>query len=76
VTNGSKCVNETCIRVKGEGVYLYRAVDAARRTIDILVSAKRHVAVAGRFFRKALGQPHTIDPRMITVDKMPLIQSR
>jgi transposase-like protein len=69
-------VNETCIRIKGERVYLYGAVDAARRTIDILLSAKRHVAVAGRFFRKALGQPHTVNRRMITVDKMPLIQSR
>ena len=31
--------------------------------------AKRDAAAAKRFFRKALGQPHTGNPRTITVDK-------
>ena len=31
--------------------------------------AKRDAAAAKRFFRKALGQPHTVNPRTITVDK-------
>jgi transposase, IS6 family len=50
-------------------VYLYRAVDAAGQTIDFLLSPKRDAAAARRFFRKALGQPHTVSPRTITVDK-------
>jgi IS6 family transposase len=50
-------------------VYLYRAVDAAGQTIDLLLSAKRDVAATQRFFRKALKQPHTVNPRTITVDK-------
>src|ERR687890_1142870 len=69
MTNGSWRVDETYIRIKGEWVYLYRAVDAAGQTIDFLLSPKRDAAAARRFFRKALGQPHTVNPRTITVDK-------
>jgi transposase, IS6 family len=69
MTNGSWRVDETYIRVKGEWVYLYRAVDAAGQTIDFLLSPKRDAAAAKRFFRKALKQSHTVNPRTITVDK-------
>jgi IS6 family transposase len=69
MTNGSWRVDETYIRVKGEWVYLYRAVDAAGQTIDFLLSPKRDAAAAKRFFRKALKQTHTVKPRTITVDK-------
>jgi transposase, IS6 family len=69
MTNGSWRVDETYIRVKGEWVYLYRAVDAAGQTIDFVLSAKRDAAAAKRFFRKALKQSHTVNPRTITVDK-------
>src|SRR3954447_17158720 len=69
MTNGSWRVDETYIRVKGKWVYLYRAVDAAGQTIDFLLSPRRDAAAARRFFRKALRQPHTVNPRSITVDK-------
>jgi transposase, IS6 family len=69
MTNGSWRVDETYIRVKGEWVYLYRAVDARGQTIDFLLSPKRDAAAARRFFRKALRQPHTVNLRTITVDK-------
>ncbi|MDF3018341.1 MAG: transposase [Thermomicrobiales bacterium] len=69
MTNGSWRVDETYIRVKGQWVYLYRAVDATGQTIDFLLSPKRDAAAARRFFRKALGQFHTVNPRTITVDK-------
>jgi IS6 family transposase len=69
MTNGSWRVDEPYIRVKGEWVYLYRAVDATGQTIDFLLSPKRDAAAAQRFFRKALAQPHTVNPRTITVDK-------
>jgi transposase, IS6 family len=69
MTNGSWRVDETYIRVKGQWVYLYRAVDATGQTIDFLLSAKRDTAAAKRFFRKALKQSHTVNPRTITVDK-------
>jgi transposase, IS6 family len=70
-SNGSWRVDETYIRVKGRWTYLYRAVDSRGQTIDFLLSAKQDVSAAKRFFRKALGQPHTVNPRTITVDKNP-----
>ncbi len=70
-SNGSWRVDETYVKVKGRWTYLYRAVDSRGQTIDLLLSARRDAAAAKRFFRKALGQPHTADPRTITVDKNP-----
>jgi IS6 family transposase len=68
---GSWRVDETYIKVKGVWTYLYRAVDSFGHTIDFLLSAQRDAAVAKRFFQKALAQPHTVNPRTITVDKNP-----
>jgi transposase-like protein len=70
-SNGSWRADETYIRVKGCWTYLYRAVDSRGQTINFLLSAKRDTATAKRFFRKALGQPHTVAPRTIKVDKNP-----
>jgi transposase-like protein len=70
-SNGSWRVDETYIRVKGRWTYLYRAVDSRGETIDFLLAAKRDTTAAKRFFRKALGQPHTVNSRTITVDKNP-----
>lgn len=55
MTNDPWPMDETYIRVKGEWVYLYRAVDASGQTIDFLLSPKRDAAAAKCFFRKALG---------------------
>ena len=46
-------------------------MDGRGATTDFLLSAARDAAAAKRFFRKALGQPHTVNPRTITVDKNP-----
>src|SRR5215211_2841215 len=67
--NGSWRVDETYVKVKGRWTYLYRAVDSRGQTIDFLLSAKRDAEAAKRFFRKAFGQPHTVNPRTLTVDK-------
>jgi transposase-like protein len=71
-SNGSWRVDETYVKVKGRWMYLYRAVDSRGQTIDFLLSARRDAEAAKRFFRKALGQPHTANPRTITVDKNPV----
>ena len=71
LSNGSWRVDETYVRVKGRWTHLYRAVDSRGQTIDFLLSATRDAEAAKRFFRKALGQPHTVNPRTITVDKNP-----
>jgi transposase, IS6 family len=73
--NGSWRVDETYIKVKGRWSYLYRAVDSRGQTIDFLLSVKRDAAAAKRFFRKAMGQMHTVNPRTITVDKNPAYPS-
>ena len=57
--------------MKGRWTYLYRAVDSRGRTIDFLLPAKRDAEAAKRFFRKAPGRPHTVNPRAVTVDKSP-----
>ena len=70
-SDGSWRVDETYVKVKGRWMYLYRAVDSRGQTIDFLLSATRDADAAKWFFRKALGQPHTVSPRSITVDKNP-----
>ena len=71
MSNGSWRVDETYVRVKGRWMYLYRAVDSRGQTIDFLLAARRDTAAAKRFFRKALAQPHTVNPRTLAVDKNP-----
>ena len=60
-------VDETYIKVRGEWVYLYRAVDAAGWTVDFRLSRRRDVAAAKAFFRKALKRQRSA-PRSITLD--------
>ena len=50
-------------------MYLYRAVDSAGNTLDFLLSATRDAQAAKCFFSKTLAAPHTVPPRVITVDK-------
>jgi DDE domain len=69
MSNGSWRVDETYVKVKGRWVCLYRAVDGRGQTVDFLLSAKRDAEAAKRFFRWALAQPYTVNPRTITVDK-------
>jgi transposase-like protein len=69
MSNGSWRVDETYVKVKGRWMHLYRAVDSCGQTIDFLLSAKRDAEATKRFFRNALAQPHTGNPRTITVDQ-------
>ena len=50
-------------------MYLYRAVDSAGQTLDFLLNETRSTRAAKRFFRKVLGRPNIIPPRVINVDK-------
>ncbi|NEQ53547.1 MAG: IS6 family transposase [Leptolyngbya sp. SIO3F4] len=68
-TNYSWRVDETYIKIKGVWKYLYRAVDSEGNTLDFMLSAKRDAKAAKRFLKKVLNAPHTIEPRVITVDK-------
>ena len=65
-----KC-DETYIKIKGKWNYLYRAIDKHGETLDWMLSRHRNKISAKRFFKKVLGNSHTVDPRVITVDKSP-----
>ena len=60
-------MDETYIKVKGAWKYLYRAVDKQGKTVDFLLTAKRDVSAARRFFDKAMR--HSEVPDMVTLDK-------
>jgi transposase-like protein len=70
-TNDSWRVDETYIKVKGQWMYLYRAVDSKGNTIDFYLSESRDKQAAKRFFKKALAFSHVSRPRVITLDKNP-----
>ena len=63
---GSWRMDETYVKVRGEWVYLYRAVDKAGQTIDFYVSQNRDVNAAKGFLRRAM--KHTRIPTKITLD--------
>ncbi|MGP0690226.1 IS6 family transposase [Priestia aryabhattai] len=69
--NDSWRVDETYIKVKGQWMYLYRAVDSEGHTIDFYLSESRDKQVAKHFFKKALAFSYVSKPRVITVDKNP-----
>jgi len=71
-TNDSWRVDETYIKVKGQWMYLYRAVDSDGNTIDFFLSKTRDSKSAKRFLKKALAFSHFVIPRVITVDKNPV----
>jgi transposase-like protein len=69
LTNDSWRVDETYIKVKGQWMYLYRAVDSEGNSIDFYLSKTRDKQAAKCFFKKALRSVHVSKPRVMTVDK-------
>ena len=59
-------MDETYIKVRGEWVYLYRAVDKHGRTVDFRLSEHRDIEAAKQFFRQALRNNRP--PRTVTLD--------
>jgi transposase-like protein len=62
-------VEETYIKVGKQCKYLYRAVDREGSTIEFMLSAKRDVCAAKRFFKKMMRVEHRRLPFSISVDK-------
>ena len=62
-------VDETYIKVGKSCKYLYRAVDKEGQTIEFVLSAKRDVSAAKRFFKKMMRAEHRRLPFSISVDK-------
>ncbi|RWO92169.1 MAG: IS6 family transposase, partial [Mesorhizobium sp.] len=56
-------VDETYIKVRGQWMYLYRAIDGVGDTVEFWFSEQRDLPAAKRFFRKALerhGRPDRV----------------
>jgi transposase, IS6 family len=62
-------VDETYIKVGKTCKYLYRAIDKQGNTIEFMLSAKRDVSAAKRFFKKMMRADHRRLPFSISVDK-------
>jgi len=62
-------VDETYIKVGKSCKYLYRAIDKEGQTIEFLLSAKRDVTAAKRFFKMMMRADHRRLPFSISVDK-------
>ena len=62
-------IDETYVKVGAEWKYLYRAIDSTGQTIEFMLSARRDVSAAERFFRKVMRADHRRLPCTIGTDK-------
>lgn len=60
-------MDETYIKVKGDWTYLYRAVDRDGQPLDFMLSERRNLAAARRFFRRAMDANGV--PDRVVIDK-------
>lgn len=60
-------MDETYIRVRDKLTYLYRAVDRDGQTLDFILSERRDLAAARRFFKQATGTNGV--PDRVVIDK-------
>ena len=62
-------LDETYIKVGTQWKYLYRALDKEGNTIEFMLSAKRDIPAAKRFFKKMMRADHRRLLFSISVDK-------
>ncbi|QFT29496.1 hypothetical protein FIV00_04085 [Labrenzia sp. THAF82] len=65
---GSVRIDETYVRIKGQWRYLYRAIDKHGHPVDFLLTAKRNLNAAKRFFQKMLREAPLLSPGKIGTD--------
>ena len=66
-------VDETYVKVAGKWRYVYRAVDQYGQIVDVLVSARRDLRAARRFFATAL-RAHG-EPVEVVTDRAPALRA-
>ncbi len=66
-TANSWRMDETYIKVRGKWTYLYRAVDRDGQTLDFMLSERRDLGAARRFFKQAIGTNGV--PDRVVIDK-------
>jgi transposase, IS6 family len=62
-------IDETYFKVGTKWKYLYRAIDSSGNTIEFMLSAKRDISAAKRFFKKMMRADHRRLPFTIGTDK-------
>ena len=62
-------LDETYVKINGKWHYLYRAIDKHGDALDWMLSLHLNKSAAKRFFKKLLGNKHSVNPRVINVDK-------
>jgi putative transposase len=60
-------MDETYIRVRGKWTYLYRGVDQEGQTLDFMLSERRDLAAARRFFKQGIDTNGV--PDRVVIDK-------
>src|SRR3954447_19368889 len=65
---GSVRIDETCLKIRGQWRYLYRAIDKHGTPVDFLLTATRDLKAAKRFFRKMLKDQPLLAPDRIDTD--------
>ncbi len=65
---GSLRVDETYVRIRGEWRSLHRAIDKHGKAVDFLLTARRDLDAAKRFFRKMLKDGPLLSPDPIGTD--------
>lgn len=66
-TGRSSRMDETHIKISGLGRHLHRAVDSPGHASDFLLTVRRDVAAARRFFEQVIGLHD--EPQKTTIDK-------
>ena len=61
-------IDETHVRIKGQWRYRYRAIDKYGNPVDFLLTAKRNLNAAKRFFQKMLREAPLLTPGIIGTD--------
>ena len=62
-------LDETYVTAGTEWKYLHRAIDSHRQTIEFMLSARRDISAAKRFFKKVMRADHRRLPFTISTDK-------
>jgi transposase, IS6 family len=65
-TTRTEVVGKTYVKVAGRSRYVYRAIDQFGQVIDVLVSPRRDVAAARRFFVWAIGSTKVTPVEVVT----------
>ena len=62
-------LDETYVKVGTEWKYLYRAIDSTGNTIEFMLSARRDISAAKRFFKRIMRADHQRLPFTTGTDK-------